>query len=566
MRLPSISLLLPFVTSVLALVPLAYNASELVSRQTSTGSLVFCHFMIGIMSNRGSPADYDGDMQRAKALGIDAFALNIGVDPYTDAQLGYAYQSAANNNMKVFISFDFNWYHDTSDASAVGAKVAQYGGLPAQLHVDGKVFASSFAGDQLNIAAVKAAANGLDLMIVPNWHPELGTNFAPIDGALNWMGWDNDGNNKAPKPGQLVTVADGDNRYLAALGSKYYLAPVSPWFSTHFGPEVPYSKNWVFPGDLLWYNRWWQILAMKPRFIEIVTWNDYGESHYVGPLSSSHTDDGASKWVNDMPHGGWLDMAVPFIAAFHAGASTPDAFIQNELITYWYRVAPRDLNCDSTDTTMQPASNSSGNYFEGRPDGYATLQDQVFVVAELKSPGTIQVNSGDTVYTFNAPAGASAFSANFVVGPQTFSLLRGGSTVMSETSLKQISNTCTCGLYNFNAYVGTVPAAPSDPLRGPGFGNFANGLKVGCSPQPSLPASPPSPANPTTTISIATTTTAGGGGTGPTTTVSTSTTSVTSVSTTTTSSTTTTTTSPGGTSTIVFGKKETFLGLETHLY
>ena len=46
-------------------------------------------------------------MKRAKAAGIDAFALNIGTDPYTDQQLGFAYQSAANNGMKVFISFDF---------------------------------------------------------------------------------------------------------------------------------------------------------------------------------------------------------------------------------------------------------------------------------------------------------------------------------------------------------------------------------------------------------------------------------------------------------------------------
>lgn len=29
-------------------------------------------------------------------------------------------------------------------------------------------------------------------------------------------------------------------------------------------------------------------------------WNDYGESHYVGPLNSPHIDDGNSKWVNDM--------------------------------------------------------------------------------------------------------------------------------------------------------------------------------------------------------------------------------------------------------------------------
>lgn len=30
-------------------------------------------------------------MKRAKSLGIDAFALNIGVDPYTDRQLQFAY-------------------------------------------------------------------------------------------------------------------------------------------------------------------------------------------------------------------------------------------------------------------------------------------------------------------------------------------------------------------------------------------------------------------------------------------------------------------------------------------
>ena len=63
---------------------------------------------------------------------------------------------------------------------------------------------------------------------------------------------------------------------------------------------MPYSKNWIFPSDQLWFDRWNQILQLGPRFVEIVTWNDYGESHYVGPLSSPHTDDGASKWVNDM--------------------------------------------------------------------------------------------------------------------------------------------------------------------------------------------------------------------------------------------------------------------------
>jgi hypothetical protein len=124
-------------------------------------------------------------MQRAKALGIDAFALNIGVDGYTDTQLGYAYQSAANNGMKVFISFDFNWYSPTSGASAVGAKIAQYANHPAQLMYNGKVFASSFAGDGLDLTTMRNAA-GVPVFWAPNFHPGVG-DFSAIDGALNWM-------------------------------------------------------------------------------------------------------------------------------------------------------------------------------------------------------------------------------------------------------------------------------------------------------------------------------------------------------------------------------------------
>jgi hypothetical protein len=105
---------------------------------------------MGIVSNRESACDYDDDMRRAKDAGIDAFALNIGTDPYTDTQLYYAYESAARNGMKVFISFDFNWWQ-ASQGSEVGVKIAQYASHPAQLMVDGKVFVSSFTGDGVDV-------------------------------------------------------------------------------------------------------------------------------------------------------------------------------------------------------------------------------------------------------------------------------------------------------------------------------------------------------------------------------------------------------------------------------
>ncbi|KAB5566131.1 putative alpha-1,3-glucanase/mutanase [Coniochaeta sp. 2T2.1] len=456
------------------------------ARAEEAEAKVFCHFMIGIVGSRTSASDYDDDMQRAKAMGIDAFALNIGVDPYTDTQLGFAYDSAAANDMKVFISFDFNWFSASSDAAKVGQIIAKYASKPAQLMVDGKAMVSSFAGDGLDTAAMRAAA-GVPVFFAPNFSPDLTPDSSVVDGALNWMAWASDGANKAPRGGSNVTVADGDEKYLKWLNGKPYIAPVSAWFSTHFGPEVSYSKNWVFPGDALWYERWNEILTLKPRFIEIITWNDYGESHYIAPLSSSHYDDGNSKWVNDMTHDGWMDMARPFIAAFKAGSTSVGDFITDDELVYWYRPNQKDLDCDATDTTMVTASNASGNYFMGRPDGFESMKDHVFVVSLLTAPGTVTVTSGDNTQTFEAPAGASIFEVAMGLGQQKFSLTRDSKDVLSGTSLKDITESCICGLYNFNAYVGKLPEIAYRPLGEEGLASLTAGLHVStCSPAPSL--------------------------------------------------------------------------------
>ena len=423
-------------------------------------------------------------MQQAKAAGIDAFALNIGTDTYTGDQLGYAYQSAANNGMSVFISFDFNWYQ-TSQTQEIGQLIKTYGSQSAQLKVGGKVFVSSFQGDGLDLDAV-ASASGFPrsgLFFAPNFEPQNG---GSADALFNWMAWPNNGNNKAPDAGNNLTVSNGDQTYMNALGGKPYMAPVSAWFSTHFGPEVSYSKNWVFPSDLLWFQRWTDILALAPQFLEIITWNDYGESHYVGPLNSPHLDDGNSKWTNDMPHDGFLQMAKPYIAAFKAGSKSVDSFIQSDQLIYWYRPTLKSASCDSTDTCEKPPSTPSPNYFTGKPNGYDTTEDSVFVVALLKSDGTVSVTSGGQSQSFPAKAGANAFQVPMGTGKQSFSLTRSGQTVLSGDSLKDISSDCVCGIYNFNAYVGTLPSGPSDPLQPDGLKSFALSLSATCQATPSL--------------------------------------------------------------------------------
>lgn len=165
-------------------------------------------------------------MKRASSIGIDAFALNIGVDSYTDQQLELAYESAAQNNIKVFLSFDFNWWN-VGQATAVGQKIAQYAIKPAQLFVDNKVFASSFSGDALNVAVLRAAV-GRPIFFAPNFHPSYDTDISPVDGLLNWMAWPNNGQNKAPSSGLNLSVVDGDREYINALAGKPYVAREFP--------------------------------------------------------------------------------------------------------------------------------------------------------------------------------------------------------------------------------------------------------------------------------------------------------------------------------------------------
>lgn len=241
--------------------------------------------------------------------------------------------------------------------------------------------------------------------------------------------------------------------------------------------------------------------------VEIITWNDYGESHYVGPLKSKHYDDGNSKWTNDMPHDGFLDLSKPFIAAYKNKDTDVSKYIQNEELVYWYRRNLKGLNCDATDTTYnRPANNASGNYFEGRPDGWETMDDAVYVAAFLKSAGTVTVTSGGTTQSFQGNAGANIFQVPASLGQQKFALTRNGQTVFSGVSLMDITDVCACGIYNFNTYVGTVPAGFDDPLQGDGLASLTIGLHVTtCQARPSLGTNPPVTSGPITSIPVSST-------------------------------------------------------------
>ncbi|KAI1837183.1 hypothetical protein DTO006G1_5919 [Penicillium roqueforti] len=89
---------------------------------------------------------------------------------------------------------------------------------------------------------------------------------------------------------------------------------VSPWFFTNL---PGYNKNWLWRGDDLWYDRWVEVLYNQPEFVQIISWNDYGESYYIGPLydyamEAFKIGEAPSNFTTDMPYDGWR-VSLPFL-------------------------------------------------------------------------------------------------------------------------------------------------------------------------------------------------------------------------------------------------------------
>ncbi|KAF4218597.1 hypothetical protein CNMCM5878_006701 [Aspergillus fumigatiaffinis] len=62
-----------------------------------------------------------------------------------------------------------------------------------------------------------------------------------------------------------------------------------------------------------------EVLSVRPEFVEIISWNDYGEPHYIGPLHEGRyelfrTGKAPFNYAENMPHDGW-QTALPFIIA-----------------------------------------------------------------------------------------------------------------------------------------------------------------------------------------------------------------------------------------------------------
>lgn len=170
---------------------------------------------------------------------------------------------------------------------------------------------------------------------------------------------------------------------------------VSPWFYTNL-PQ--WDKNWYFASDTLWFDRWQQALEVLPDSIQIISWNDFGESHYIGDTVSAQIVEGAGKYVDGFDHSALRAVLPYFISAYKAGtgAIPPPS---DEAIA-WYRTTPAKAGSDGGTIWGQSGSLSASD----------ATQDMVNVLTITVDETDIEVIVGGESHSFRTGGGASPAS------------------------------------------------------------------------------------------------------------------------------------------------------------
>ncbi|THY82274.1 glycoside hydrolase [Aureobasidium pullulans] len=394
-----------------------------------------------------SQQDYLNDIQAAHNAGIDGFALNFATNNVfasTDIALNDIYKAAESfgNSFRLFLSFDYAVVPDW-DPLTVVEYIDRYKTSSAQFKYNGKPFVSTFEGPD-RAADWENIKNQTGCFFIPDYS-SLGAfgaaSLPSVDGLLSWNAW----------PQYQDDVPKADQEYISALGGRPYMMPVSPWFFTNI-PE--YNKNWLWHSDELWPRRWDQVFQLKPTFVELLTWNDWGESQYLAalPRSEDVIPAAARGYVSAAPHVSWLSDLPYYIQKYKNGGSEPAVGSYTPHITFWYRLNPKG-SCSTGDTTCNSAKNGQTTY---PPTDCA--KDAVFFSVFTGSKATVHVSIGGEVQEPQVASSGGVFHANVPFNSLT-GLVEIAATMEDGSRLgpiygPEISKECVGGQVNWNAWVG----------------------------------------------------------------------------------------------------------------
>ncbi|KAG8703767.1 hypothetical protein FRC08_002652 [Ceratobasidium sp. 394] len=213
---------------------------------------------------------------------------------------------------------------------------------------------------------------------------------------------------------------------------------VSPWFFAHC-PGGPSTNRYLRGDNFMYTNRWKQLIQNRnsQSFVEIGSWNDYGESHYIEPLTGSIPAN--TGYVNAKTnHAAWADLTGYYATWFKTGA-TPT--IKSDKVYMWAR--------------SQPKNTGVCNY-----DGIGAVQNAnwadelLYISVFLKSSAQVSCFSGGNKSGAKSlKAGVNEFTVPLSAGSIGCSVIRGGVKVL-DYKPTDFTYTTSPSICSMNAWTG----------------------------------------------------------------------------------------------------------------
>ncbi|KAI0753394.1 glycoside hydrolase family 71 protein [Daedaleopsis nitida] len=324
--------------------------------------------------------DWKQDIVLAASRDIDAFALNVGPEDWQRQSVARCYAAALELGIrfKLFLTFDMTVLRANTreDVSILREYIARFAHHPHQMLYENKVMVSTFAGQDSLFGHstmheawdfVKSTLQEIaQIHLVPSFFidPRAYPHHSFMDGYFNWNGsWPIYLTVNSTREEVKCAKLDTDRHHIHHLDGRTFMAAVSPWFFTHYGPES-WNKNWIYRGDdWLFVRRWEQIIAMRDQIdiVQIVSWNDYGESHYIAPVRGAQPSSDA--WVDGFPHDAWLDLTQHFARAFKTGTyprSRKTGYSYRWQLVSWRFKEPAEVRLSATQDGLSERSYSIG--------------------------------------------------------------------------------------------------------------------------------------------------------------------------------------------------------------
>lgn len=379
------------------------------------------------------------DVQDAMNAGFDGFALNTHTisssDTWNTDALDYLFTAAAGTDFKLFISFDMSWGLDVTQLAGF---MATYATKDAYYTVNGHAFVSTYTGGTISNSEWDSgfiepltSTHGITPFFVPNFDDFSGypagvfSSYPVLNGVYSWeSAWPSPGNSVANVSDSVDSAALQEAH---AAGKVYMMREwirIIQWHFEEFQAKnvletavssyqfkyLGSGQDWYRIGEVNLPERMGQVLQLQPDFVEVITWNDAGESHYVGDfwpeqIAGSTIGD----YANGFDHKGWLQIITPFIEAYKAGAtsisqiSPPSASPVGSL---WYRTLLTSASCSSSIANYQSALDTI-NFAVILPSAGYTIK----VYSNKKLIGTF---AGQKGLNYNSVEGLAAGSGQMI--------------------------------------------------------------------------------------------------------------------------------------------------------